>query len=269
MFRCSLVRVLKSAFIFGAVCLLSPAAAQTVWPTQVQGQNSLTLGASGGNAPQPYQEGAGARLTLDTALHGFKVRVDAQRQTRFGLTGEFAGLQLTRDLDSTRYVTFGAGGGSSRLYARWNTNGFIFQKWGVGSPHVSGLGITYSAMRDDRSDYSVVAQHIWYANDKVIFEGGLRFGRASPGNIASNQQFLATTLGNPVGRHAVVRFARAHEAYLLLSDQQELAQFSSKQASVTLNQPLTREQMLSLTADRYTNPFYTRNRFDFGWSVRW
>jgi YaiO family outer membrane protein len=248
---------------------VSSAQAQVLFPKETTGKTRLTFAANAGAAPVPYSEGEGARLALETELNSYKVRADFTEQNRFGLSGQFLGLQLTKDIGPTRFVTAGVGGGTSRLYARWNTNAFLFQKWGENSPHVTGVGLVYSAQRDDRSEVNLVVQQIWYAHELFTLEGGFRVGRASPGQVASNNQFIAATVGNIRGRRAVFKLGQSHEAYQLLGDNKTLSQFSSKEGSVSLYQPITTDQLLSLTAERYTNEFYARNRVELGWGLSW
>lgn len=243
--------------------------AQVLFPKETTGKTKLTFAVSTGAAPVAYTEGDGARLALDTELKNYKVRADFTEQNRFGLNGQFLGLQMTKDVDATRFVSAGFGGGSSRLFARWNTNAFLFQKWGENSPHVTGVGLVYSAQRDNRSEVNLVFQQIWYANDFLTLEGGFRIGRSSPGQVASNNQFIAATVGNVNGRFAVFKLGQSHEAYQLLGDNNILSQFNSKNAAISLYQPITTDQLLSLSAERYTNEFYARNRIELGWGLSW
>ena len=223
---------------------------------------------STGHADNNYQEGAGVRLVMDTQLQTHQIRAELVRQNRFNLTGEFASLQVTSPLNDQQFVSAAIGAGTSRLFALWNTAVVLNQRWGLSNEQVTGIGLAYASLRDSRSETSLLAQHAWYVNDQVVVQAGVRAGRASPGSVASNRRFVALTLGNVNQSHLVINAAKSHEAYQLVQDT-TLMQFVSEEAGATFFQPISTDQRVSITADRYKNPFYTRNRLELGWGLTW
>jgi YaiO family outer membrane protein len=195
------------------------------------------------------------------------LEAEAVNQSRFGYTGNYGGLALTKDLSPDYYTIIGAGAGSSLLFPSWRTDATLYRKFGNRRQYVAGLGAYYAkGNAAERSDAGVILSGIYYGKD-AIFEGGLRLNQANPGAVLGPSQYLAVTFGNDDRRAIILRLERAKETYQVLTTGVEKVDFVSNSAGIQWRERITRDGMLIAGLTYYQNPNYNRTSLDLGW--RW
>jgi YaiO family outer membrane protein len=195
------------------------------------------------------------------------LEAEAVNQSRFGYTGNYGGLNLTKDLSPDYYTIIGAGAGSSLLFPSWRTDATLYRKFGDQRQYVAGLGAYYAkGNAAERSDAGIILSGIYYARDAVI-EGGLRLNQANPGAVLGPSQYVAVTFGNDDRRAIILRLEHAKETYQVLTTGVEKVDYLSNTASVQWRERITRDGMLIAGLTYYKNPIYNRTSLDLGW--RW
>jgi YaiO family outer membrane protein len=195
------------------------------------------------------------------------LEAEAVNQSRFGYTGNYGGLNLTKDLGPDYYVIVGAGAGSSLLFPSWRTDATGYRKFGAQRQYVAGLGAYYAkGNAAERSDAGVILSGIYYGKDMVL-EGGLRLNQANPGAVLGPSQYLAATFGSDERRAIVVRVEHAKETYQVLTTGVEKVDFTSNNIGVKWRERITPDGMLIAGLTYYKNPSYSRTSLDLGW--RW
>jgi len=198
------------------------------------------------------------------------VQGELDHQSRFGFSGQYGGLSLTRDLSEDYYMTVGAGAGSSELFPSWRVDVSGYRKLGPERRFVLGLGAYYAkGQNSGRSDDGVLLSGIAYFQSLVV-EGGLRFNRANPGQVFGPSQFIAATIGSDEKRAFILRAEHAREAYQVLTTGTERVNYDSQTYSIQWRERLSRELLLILGVQYYYNPNYSRTSAELGfrWSFR-
>ena len=195
------------------------------------------------------------------------LEAEAVNQSRFGYTGNYGGLRLTKDISEDYYTILGAGAGSSLLFPSWRTDATLYRKFGNQHQYVAGLGAYYAdGNAEGRSDAGAILSGIYYGKDLIV-EGGLRLNQANPGSVMGPSQYLALTFGNDDRRAVILRLERARETYQVLTTGVEKVDFVSHSAGVQWRERITRDGMLIAGVNYYHNPNYDRTSFELGW--RW
>ena len=198
------------------------------------------------------------------------VQGELDRQSRFGFAGQYGALSLTRDLSEDTYMTVGAGTGSSELFSRWRVDVAGYRKFGPDRRFVAGIGAYYAEGQDSgRSDEGVVLSTLAYFSS-MVFEGGLRFNRANPGQVFGPSQYLAATIGSDDQRAFIVRVEHAREAYQVFASGSERVDYNSMTYAVQWRERVSHNLLLLVGAQYYHNPFYSRTYGEVGfrWSFR-
>jgi YaiO family outer membrane protein len=198
------------------------------------------------------------------------IQGELDHQSRFGFSGQYGALSLTRVLSEDYYMTVGAGTGSSELFPTWRVDVSGYRKLGPDRRFVLGLGAYYAKGRDSgRSDDGVLLSGIGYFSSMVI-EGGLRFNRANPGQVFGPSQYIAATFGSDEKRAFIVRAEHAREAYQVLTTGTERVNYDSQSFSIQWRERINSALLLLLGVQYYHNPNYSRTTADLGfrWSFR-
>ena len=198
------------------------------------------------------------------------LEAEAVNQSRFGFTGNYGGLHLTKDLGPDWYFNAGIGAGSSLLFPSWRTDGTIYRKFGDKRQWVAGLGAYYAKGNEAlRSDTGVILSGIYYGDDLVL-EGGLRVNQADPGAVVGPSEYFAATIGSDDRRALILRVEHAKETYQVLTTGVQKVDYNSNSIGAIWHERITRDGMLIVGLSYYTNPLYNRTSLDLGyrWSFR-
>jgi YaiO family outer membrane protein len=198
------------------------------------------------------------------------LEAEVVNQSRFGFTGNYGGLHLTKDLGPDWYFNVGAGAGSSLLFPSWRTDGTIYRKFGAKRQWVAGLGAYYAKGNAAlRSDTGVVLSGIYYG-DGFVLEGGLRANQADPGAVVGPSQYFAATIGSDDRRALILRVEHAKETYQVFTSGVEKVDYNSNSIGAIWHERITRDGMLIAGLGYYKNPIYSRASLDLGyrWSFR-
>jgi YaiO family outer membrane protein len=308
--RTPVIRAILAFSAFSAASALSmtsmPAFAQGNPAEAAASASTMDMGSSSGNAPAGPAGAPGAAASApgvtplppeksaveamvgygsfsdgygdaqSYSLRGMQVmpfgilEAEAVNQSRFGFTGNYGGLHLTKDLGPDWYFNAGAGAGSSLLFPSWRTDGTIYRKFGAKRQWVAGLGAYYAKGNAAlRSDTGVVLSGIYYG-DGFVLEGGLRANRADPGAVVGPSQYFAATIGSDDRRALILRVEHAKETYQVLTTGVEKVDYNSNSVGAIWHERITRDGMLIVGLSYYKNPNYSRAAVDLGyrWSFR-
>lgn len=188
------------------------------------------------------------------------------RQDRFGEQGTFFSLGDTYTFNEDLYgsLTLGTSTGASFL-PRFRADAFINRKLLPKKNLVATLGFGLYEAREIYKDRSLYVGATYYFPTPWIVEGGVRFNRSNPGSVDSRSQFIAITNGRDKQRYITARYEWGNEAYQIVGPGAALSDFDSDVFSLTLRQWLGEKQGVNVVAERYKNPFYSRNGLSAGY----
>lgn len=257
-------------FAASAAAQDSPAIAPTSdYSTTVAPTEKAAVEAMGGFGH--YDSGYGTAKSY--ALRGMQVmdfgvlQAEVIRQSRFGFSGTYGDLSLTKNLSPDYYTMIGVGGGSSVLFPNWRADIAGYRKFGEQRQYVAGLGAYYANGNEaGRSDKGLILSGIYYGKDLVL-EAGLRGNVANPGSAFGPSQYVAATFGSDERRAFIVRAERAKETYQVLTTGTEKVDFISHSIGIQWRERMTRDGLLIVGLGYYKNPSYARTSVDIGW--RW
>jgi hypothetical protein len=119
------------------------------------GHGFLSSGLGGANAVSVR----GMDITSSGVL-----QAEAVHQSRFGFSGNYGSVGLTRDLSPDYYMSASAGAGSGLLFPNWRVDATGYRKFGNEKQYVVGLGGYYAEGNEaGRSDIGLLLSGVYYA----------------------------------------------------------------------------------------------------------
>lgn len=242
---------------------------------------SVDSGASGGEEPSPrlrpsvelitefahltrgYGEARTQSVKVGQGTAIGNVDVSATHQSRFGESGNYLGVQLTRELNERSYFSVALGGGSSVLWPVWRGDVNYYRKLGADKNTVLGLGYMYASNRQQRDDRGLLASLTVYG-DGLVLEAGLHANRNNPGRVKSGSQYAVATWGADQVQVLTLRGETAQEAYQLIGGNEQLVDFDSRNLSLEWRYWWKPGQSLILGGKVYRNPYYTQTDLKLG-----
>ena len=195
--------------------------------------------------------------------HVFQGELSNKRE--FNTSGNFLGLTDTYTINDDWFTSGSFGFGDGAFYLpRVRFDGFLHRKWLPKRNFVSSLGVGYYDAPDGHIDRSVALGGAYYFDQPWVVEGGVRFNTSNPGSVHTHQQFIATNFSPDQQNSFSARFAWGSEGYVPLAVKTSIVGFNSKDASVSWRHRLDKHWGLSLSANHYQNPSYSRNGVDVG-----
>ncbi|HKW18998.1 MAG TPA: YaiO family outer membrane beta-barrel protein [Terriglobales bacterium] len=210
--------------------LFAPASAQdNTNPTVAPGSSLPGLGgvALGLNGPG-YIEVGGSHSSLTGSnadwndfylrgtLSGGKNTLNAEidRQARFGDSGWFGGVGLTRTLSEAWYAQFSAGGSAGGFFLmRYRLDALINRKLLSRRQLVATAGFGYDQSKTVDNDYRAQIGAAYYFAYPVVLQGGVTWTHANPGNILARTQYIAATEGYNKEHFISLRYEWGSEGY--------------------------------------------------------
>ncbi len=224
---------------------------------------SLEISSEFGHLTQGYGAARTVGVKYTRPLAVGVLDLTATQQRRFGESGHYIGLQLTRDVNERNYVSLALGGGSSVLWPIWRTDLNWHHKWGEQLNYVTGLGYMYASNRNDRNDRGLLLSLTGYF-DQLVVEGGLHFNRNNPGGVRAGSQYVAATWGRDQVGTLMLRGETAQEAYQPIGVNQELVDFDSRNLSIEWRHWWRPGYSLIVGGKVYRNPYYTQTDLRLG-----
>ena len=184
---------------------------------------------------------------------------------RFGQSGRYAALGLTRDFDDRWYGSAAVGVGDGAFFwPDWRVDLTIHRKWLADRSLVGTLGYTHYVAPDGHVDRTALLALAWYAPRHFIFQGGVRPNRSSPGGIRSQSAFAAVTWGEDGKQYLSLRHNRGREAYQTIGQDVVLVDFPSHVTAVTWRRWVTPRCGFNLRLEHYESTVYARRGGEAG-----
>lgn len=184
---------------------------------------------------------------------------------RFNQNGVFVGLSDTYTFNEDWYGNVAAGFGDGAFYLpKYRVNATLYKKWSPQRNLVTSVGVGKYKAPDGHVDNSLALGVVYYFDAPWVAEFGLSANSSNPGAIKTQQQFLALTYGRAKENLVTVRHAWGNEGYQTIATNAQLVNFASKESSVSWRHWFAPRTGVSLSANRYTNPFYIRSGMNIG-----
>ena len=148
---------------------------------------------------------SGGRNTLNLEL---------THEARFGDSGWFGDLGLTRTLSENWYALVSAGGSVGGFFLpKFRTDAFINRKLLRRRQLVMTAGGGYDQSRTIAYDWRAQVEASYYFQYPVVLQGGLMWTHATPGNILARTQFIAASQGHDKEHFVSLRYSWGREGY--------------------------------------------------------
>jgi YaiO family outer membrane protein len=139
------------------------------------------------------------------------------RQGRFGDSGWFYGVGLSRTLSENWYAQFSAGGSAGGFFLpRFRTDALINRKLLRRRQLVASAGVGFDQSKTVNHDLRFQATGAYYFEYPIVLQAGVAWTHASPGNILARTQFVAFNQGHEKEYFASVRYEWGREGYELI-----------------------------------------------------
>ena len=184
---------------------------------------------------------------------------------RFNQNGVFAGLSDTYTFNEDWYGSVAVGFGDGAFYLpKYRVNATLYKKWLPQRNLVTSIGVGKYKAPDGHVDNSLALGVVYYFDAPWVAEFGLTANSSNPGAIKTQQQFLALTYGRAKENLVTVRHAWGNEGYQTIATNAQLVNFPSKESSISWRHWFAPRTGVSVSANRYTNPFYIRSGMNVG-----
>lgn len=189
------------------------------------------------------------------------------REARFGDSGWFGGLGLTRTVSENWYVQFSAGGSAGGFFLpRFRTDLLINRKLLHRRQLVATAGVGFDQSKTVDHDWRAQAGGAYYFDKyPVVLQGGLMWTHASPGNILARTQYLAVSQGHDKEHFISIRYEWGREGYEVLGPPTPLApafnvaeDFPEHTATVTWRQWVGPNWGVNFNIEQHQEPAYHR-----------
>jgi len=229
-------KTLMQRVILLVVCLLSCALASA----QVNSSNSVApgsslpgLGALGMVMDGPgYIEVGGSHSALtagNSDWNDFYARAmvsggrniftgELTREARFGDSGWFGDLGITRTLSENWYAHLSAGGSAGGFFLpKFRTDAQISRKLLPRRQLVASVGGGYDQSRTIAHDWRAQVEGAYYFNYPIVLQAGLTWTHATPGNILARTQYIAASQGHDKEHFVSLRYEWGREGYEVIA----------------------------------------------------
>lgn len=203
-----------------------------------------------------HEAGVRGQWGLDNQLLGMEVAT----MRRFGESGRFIGLSDTMTWNEDWFTALSVGAGDGAAYLpRYRVDAFIHRKLLPMRQWVATLGAGYYRAPDGHIDRNISFGSTYYFESPWVVQAEVRFNNSSPGQVRTQQQFVAATWGRVHQTQVIARHGWGAEGYQALGSGVSLVNFDSRQTQLTLRQWLGPQWGFTAGVERYSNPYYTRN----------
>lgn len=136
------------------------------------------------------------------------------REGRYGDSGWFGTVGLTRTLSENWYAQISAGGSVGGFFLnRYSFDGLINRKLLSRRQLVATAGMGYDKSKIVNSDFRAQVGAAYYFQFPVVLQGGFLWTHASPGNILARTQYIAATEGYNKEHFISLRYEWGREGY--------------------------------------------------------
>jgi YaiO family outer membrane protein len=227
-----IIHISKALMLFGLSCVLccTLATAQSSRGSSVAPGSSLPgLGAVGMIMDGPgYIEVGGSHSALTAGnpdWNDFYARGmlsggrniftgELTHESRFGDSGWFGDLGITRTLSENWYAQLSAGGSAGGFFLpKFRTDAHISRKLLRRRQLVASVGGGYDQSRTIAHDWRAQVEGAYYFNYPVVLQSGVMWTHATPGNILARTQYVAASQGHDKEHFVSLRYEWGREGY--------------------------------------------------------
>lgn len=222
--------------------------------------NEVTVSVGGHQLSNGYGHWRDVRLNgvYEMGAHVWQVELAAKRE--FGQAGLFLGVGDTITLSPDWYTSLSVGAGDGAFYLpRVRADAAVYKKWLPAQNFVTSVGLGYYRAPDGHIDRSLSLGGVWYFEQPWVVEAGLRLNRSNPGQINTQQRFVAATYGRARHDLFTLRHGWGGEGYQSIAAQAALVNFRSHQTGLMWKHWVTPQGGVQLSLEHYRNPYYSRN----------
>ncbi len=136
------------------------------------------------------------------------------REGRFGSSGWFYGVGLTRTLSESWYAQVSASGSAGGFFLpRFRTDGLINRKLLSRRQLVATVGVGFDQSKTVNRDVRFQAGGAYYFEYPVMLQAGVMWTHANPGNILARTQYIAASQGHDKEHFVSLRYEWGREGY--------------------------------------------------------
>jgi YaiO family outer membrane protein len=249
------------------VDVLPPAvAAPAATPAGVPTTGSVETGLNHNSLSSSYPDENGAYLR-GVLQRGKRNTWSAElvQQSEFGDRGVFYSFRNTHTISPDWFTHLSIGSSSGGFFfPRAVVNAVVNKKWNRRRDLVTSFGLGYNVAKDDHRDLSSSVGAAYYLRSPWIIEGGIRWNDSTPGAVLSQSQFIAITEGRNKKQYVTLRLGFGREAYELIGPATALADFPSREVSLTWRRWIKKDWGINLVGSYYHNPSYDRKGITIG-----
>lgn len=139
---------------------------------------------------------------------------EVTRQGRYGDSGWFGDLGLTRTLSESWYAQVSAGASVGGFFLpRYRADALISRKLLSRRQLVASVGGGYDQSKTVNHDFRAQVEGAYYFAYPIVLQGGLTWTYANPGNIFARSQYIAASQGHDKEHFISLRYEWGHEGY--------------------------------------------------------
>ena len=188
------------------------------------------------------------------------------REARFGDSGWYGDIGLTRLLSENWYAQLSVGGSDGGFFLnKARVDALINRKLLQRRQLVLTLGGGFDQSKIANSDFRAQVEGAYYFDFPVIVQGGLTWTHASPGDILARSQFIAASQGHDKEHFVSLRYEWGREGYEIIGAPTTLApafnvlfDFPVRTITGTWRQWIGPNWGINLNVDQQQEPAYHR-----------
>lgn len=188
------------------------------------------------------------------------LRSEVSYHDRFGEGGAYFRGGVTQSLDEDWYVeTDLATSQGGSFFPKFRGDFYANRKVLDSKSLVLRGGLMVNFAKDDHRDLSPLLGAIYYVNERWVVEAGARYNASYPNAVAGYSAYVAATYR--LSRHfnfIVGRIGIAREAYQILNTATVIADFGSREASLSWRHRIVGRWATVVGGEYYENPSYRR-----------
>jgi YaiO family outer membrane protein len=199
----------------------------------------------------------GVRGIYETGQH--QIAGEVASMTRFNQSGNYVGVGDTVVLDTHWYASLAVGGGDGVAYLpRYRADAFLHRKLLPDKNLVTSLGLGHYKSPDGHRDDNISLGATLYFEQPWILQAEIKHTDSKPGNVGTEQYFVAATWGRHKQTLVTGRYGWGEEGYQSLGGLGSIARFSSHQSTLTVQHWVGTNWGIKASAENYQNPYYRR-----------
>ena len=193
-------------------------------------------------------------------LGSHQIAGEVASMNRFNQDGQYVGVGDPVVLDTDWYASLAVGGGNGVAYLpRYRADAFLHRKFLPTKNLVASLGVGHYKSPDGHQDDNISLGATWYFEQPWILQAEVKHTDSKPGNVGTEQYFMAATWGRHKQTLITGRYGWGEEGYQSLGNIGSIARFASHQSTLTVQHWVGTHWGIKASAENYKNPYYRRD----------